>query len=164
MLQAIQEGKHEAPLIEPQLGSIWSKFTSLLSLGCFMQATEPLVAKRTMICATLGKVSGLALWAVAEQQDVLLRSQCSLATSVPFFALLQLSEQTVRSSEAAAVGFGTAAKGAALLNEVLTQEMVSLPASSCPASMLPGKLALTCPVAACRWHGNSCRAPCSADV
>eukprot|EP00891_Asterochloris_glomerata_P008465 jgi/Astpho2/8465/Aster-08364 len=57
----------------------------------YKKATEPLVAKRTMICATLGK----------------------------------LSEQKVHSSEAAAVGFGTAAKGAALLNEVLTQEMMA---------------------------------------
>ena len=128
-----------------------------------MQATEPLVAKRTMICATLGKVGGLALWALAEQQ-VRLRSECSLAPSTPASAHLQLSEQTVHSSEAAAVGFGTAAKGAALLNEVLTQEMVSLPASSCSKIMLPGKLTLTFPVAACRWHGKSCRAPCFADV
>ncbi len=61
-------------LMQPQLGSIWSKSASLLSSGCVMQATEPLVAKRTMICATLGKVSRAALWALAEQQDVLLRS------------------------------------------------------------------------------------------
>ena len=38
--------------------------------------------------------------------------------------LLQLAEQPIADAEAAAVGFGTATKGANLLNETLGQEMV----------------------------------------